>query len=57
VGEGAVQTDAQQPRVDSTQGDVFESQALRCWIAGHIHAVQYVCGVTAITVPDNPRQR
>lgn len=38
-----------------TYAEVFESQALRCWIAGHVHAFEYVGGVTAITVPDNPK--
>ncbi len=38
-----------------TYAEVCESQALRCWIAGHIHAFEYVGGVTAVTVPDNPK--
>ncbi len=38
-----------------TYAEAFESQKLRCWIDGHIHAYEYWDGVPDITVPDNPK--
>jgi transposase len=38
-----------------TYAEAFESQQLRHWIAGHIHAYEYFDGVPQITVPDNPK--
>jgi len=35
--------------------EAFESEKLRCWIDGHMHAFEYFDGVTEITVPDNTR--
>jgi len=31
------------------------SQALACWIGGHVHAFEYFGGVTAAVVPDNTK--
>ncbi|MEA3502030.1 MAG: IS21 family transposase [Actinomycetota bacterium] len=38
-----------------TYAEAFESQELRCWIEGHIHAYEHFEGVPTITVPDQPR--
>jgi transposase len=38
-----------------TYAEAFESQQLRCWIDGHVHAYEYWDGVPEITVPDNPK--
>jgi transposase len=38
-----------------TYAEAFESQDLRCWIDGHIHAFEYFEGVAEITVPDNTK--
>jgi transposase len=35
--------------------EVCASQALTWWVQGHIHAYEYIGGVTAVTVPDNPK--
>jgi transposase len=38
-----------------TYAEAFESEQLRCWIKGHIHAFEYFEGVTDMVVPDNPK--
>ena len=38
-----------------TYVEAFLSQKLGAWIEGHIHAYEYMQGVTALTVPDNPK--
>jgi len=38
-----------------TYAEAFESQELRCWTDGHIHAFEYFEGVAEITVPDNTK--
>jgi transposase len=38
-----------------TYAEAFESQQLRCWIDGHMHAYEYWDGVPEITVPDNTK--
>jgi len=38
-----------------TYAEAFESQQLRHWIAGHIHAYEFFDGVPEITVPDNAK--
>jgi transposase len=38
-----------------TYAEVFATQELHHWVAGHVHAYEYMKGVAAITVPDNPR--
>jgi len=38
-----------------TFAEVQESQELRHWVSGHIHAYEYFHGVPAITIPDNTK--
>jgi transposase len=38
-----------------TYAEAFESEQLRCWIDGHIHAFEYFEGVTELVVPDNTK--
>lgn len=38
-----------------TFAEAHMSQALPCWINGHVHAFEYFGGVTALLVPDNTK--
>jgi transposase len=38
-----------------TYAEAFENQQLPAWIAGHVHALEYMQGVPRIVVPDQPR--
>ena len=38
-----------------TYAEAFENTRLPAWIDAHIHAWEFLGGVTAITVPDNPK--
>jgi transposase len=40
---------------DYTYAEAFENTRLPFWIEAHIHAWEFYGGVTAITVPDNPK--
>ncbi|MBF0564710.1 MAG: transposase [Nitrospirae bacterium] len=36
-----------------TYSEALESQALPCWIRGHVNGYEYFGGVASVTVPDN----
>lgn len=38
-----------------TYAEAFENQQLPAWISGQVHALEYIQGVPAVIVPDQPR--
>jgi len=38
-----------------TYAELFPSHELRWWLTGHCHAFEFIGGVPAVAVPDNPR--
>lgn len=38
-----------------TYAEAFENEQLPAWIAGHVHALEYIEGIPRVIVPDQPR--